>query len=170
MKILETNRLTLHQVITGDAEFILTLLNDPSYIQNIGDRGVRTLDNARDFIQRKMVASYMEHGFGLYVVRLKDEKTPIGICGLIKRDMLDDVDIGYAFLPRYWSKGYAIESALAVKEFAVNKIGLTRLVGITDPENLGSIRVLVKLGMKFEKMIKLSTDDIDLGLYSIDLS
>jgi ribosomal-protein-alanine N-acetyltransferase len=91
------------------------------------------------------------------------------MCGLIKRDQLKDVDIGYAFLPRYWSKGYAIESALSVKEHARAAIGLKRIVAIVDPRNAGSIHVLEKLGMTFEKMVKLAADDIELKLFSVDL-
>jgi RimJ/RimL family protein N-acetyltransferase len=114
------------------------------------------------------VASYAKHGFGLYLVVLKETNESIGMCGLIKREGLDDVDIGYAFLPRFWSKGYAVESALATKEYAKDVIGLKRLVAITDPANEGSIRVLEKIRLRFEKMVKLSDDDIELKLFAID--
>ena len=170
MKILETNRLILQQVSIEDAKFILTLLNEPSFIKNIGDRGVRTLDDARAYILNRLVASYEKFGFGMYLVILKETGTSAGLCGLVQRDGLDDVDIGYAFLPGYWSKGYATEAALGVKKYAKNMIGLKRIVGITNPDNDGSIRVLEKLGLKFEKMIKLSEDDIELKLYAIDFS
>src|SRR5919108_4796570 len=162
MKILETERLILRQFSTDDAQFILALLNEPSFIRNIGDRGVRNLEDARSYITRVPIASYEQNGFGLYLVELKGSGEPIGMCGLIKRAELEDVDIGYAFLPKYWSKGYAVESALAVKEYARDIIGLKRLVAITDPENRGSIRVLEKIGLKFEKMVRLSEDDIEL--------
>ena len=168
MKILETERLILQQVSTKDAEFILALLNEPSFIQNIGDRGVRTLNDARAYILDRLVASYKNHGFGMYLVILRETGASTGLCGLVRRDGLDDVDIGYAFLPHYWSKGYATEAALAVKEYAKNSIGLKRLVGITDPDNIGSSRVLEKLGLRFEKMVKLPKDDIELKLYAID--
>lgn len=167
-KILETERLVLRQFDTDDAEFILELLNEPSFIQNIGDRGVRTLEDARSYIMRVPVASYEQHGFGLYLVLLKESGAPIGMCGLIRRDTLDDVDIGYAFLPRYWSKGYAVESALAVREYARDVVGLKRLVAITDPDNEGSMRVLEKIGLRFEKMVRLSEDDIELKLFGAD--
>ncbi len=170
MKILETKRLTLRQVSTDDAEFILALLNEPSFIRNIGDRGVRTLDEARAYILDRLVASYDNFGFGMYLVILKETGAPAGLCGLVRRDSLDDVDIGYAFLPQYWSKGYATESALAVKEYAKNTIGLERLVGITDPDNQGSIQVLEKIGLEFEKMVRLSEDDIELKLYAVDFN
>jgi RimJ/RimL family protein N-acetyltransferase len=168
LEILETERLLLRQLSTEDAEFMLGLLNDPSFIRNIGDRGVRTTDDARSYILNGPVASYAKNGFGLYLAVLKETNESIGICGLIKRDVLEDVDIGYAFLPKFWSRGYAVESAQATKAYAKNVIGLNRIVAITDPANEGSIRVLEKIGLKFEKMVKLSEDDIDLKLFAID--
>ena len=168
MKILETDRLILRQLSTEDAAFILELVNEPSFIQNIGDRGVRTLEDARAYILRVAIASYEKNGFGLYLVELKDSGQSIGMCGLIKRDGLEDVDIGYAFLPRFWLKGYAVEAAAAVKDYARDMLGLKRLVAITDPANQGSIRVLEKIGLKYEKMVRLSADDIELKLFTAD--
>ncbi|MGD8404750.1 MAG: GNAT family N-acetyltransferase [Anaerolineales bacterium] len=165
MKILETKRLTLRQVALDDGEFVLELLNEPLFIQNIGDRGVRTLEDARNYISDRIISSYENLGFGMYLVTLKYTGAAAGLCGLVKRNGLNDVDIGYAFLSRYWSKGYATEAALAVKEHAKNTIGIKRLVAITDPANQGSVRVLEKIGLKFEKMIRLSEDDIELKLY-----
>jgi [ribosomal protein S5]-alanine N-acetyltransferase len=169
LKILETERLLLRQFSTDDDEFILGLVNEPSFIQNIGDRGVRTLDNAKSYILNGPVASYEKNGFGLYLVLLKETNESIGMCGLIKREQLNDVDIGYAFLPRFWSKGYAAESALAVKAYAKDVIGLKRIVAIVDPANEGSIRVLEKIGLQFEKMVRLSEDDIELKLFGTEL-
>lgn len=169
MTILETERLLIRQLSTEDAGFILELLNEPSFIRNIGDRGVRTIEGANAYILNGPVASYAKNGFGLYLVKLKETDESIGMCGLIKRDTLEDVDIGYAFLPKFWSKGYAFESARAVKEYAKNTIGLNRIVAIVDPENGGSIRVLEKIGLQFEKMVRLSEDDIDLKLFGTSL-
>ena len=168
MKILETDRLILRQFATDDAEFILELVNEQSFIQNIGDRGVRTLEDARSYILRVAVASYEKNGFGLYLVVLKELGESAGMCGLIKRNGLEDVDIGYAFLPKFWSKGYALEAALAMRDYARDVIGLKRLVAITDPENQGSIRLLEKIGLKYEKMVRLSEDDIELKLFAAD--
>ena len=168
MKILETDRLILRQLSTEDAAFILELVNEPSFIQNIGDRGVRTLEDARVYILRVAISSYEKNGFGLYLVELKDSGQSIGMCGLIKRDGLEDVDIGYAFRPRFWLKGYAVEAAAAVKAYARDVLGLKRLVAITDPANQGSIRVLEKIGLKYEKMVRLSADDIELKLFAVD--
>lgn len=169
MKILETERLLLRRFSAEDAEFILALLNEPSFIQNIGDRNVRTLDDARAYILNGPVASYAKNGFGLYLVLLKETNESIGMCGLIKREGLEDVDIGYAFLPKFWSRGYAVEAAQAVKAYAKEVAGLKRIVAITDPANEGSVRVLEKLGLRFEKMIRLSEDDIELKLFAADL-
>jgi ribosomal-protein-alanine N-acetyltransferase len=169
MNILETQRLALRHLSADDAEFLIKLLNDPAFIQNIGDRGVRTIADAHAYIQNGPAASYTNNGFGLDLVFLKDTGESIGICGLIKREALEDVDIGYAFLPSYWSKGYAVESALAVKKYAKDAIGLKRLVAIVNPVNAGSIRVLEKIGFRFEKMIKLSEGDIDLKLFACSL-
>jgi RimJ/RimL family protein N-acetyltransferase len=169
LTILETERLLLRHLSTEDAEFILELLNEPSFIQNIGDRGVRTIEAANSYILNGPVASYAKNGFGLDLVKLKETDESIGMCGLIKRDTLEDVDIGYAFLPRFWSKGYAVEAAQAVKEYARDVIKLNRIVAIVDPENQGSIRVLEKIGLQFEKMVRLSEDDIDLKLFGASI-
>jgi RimJ/RimL family protein N-acetyltransferase len=168
LKILETERLILRQFAEEDAEFILELLNDPSFIHNIGDRKIRSLDGAKVYIRNGPAASYAQHGFGLYLVELKTTGESIGMCGLIQRENLENVDIGYAFLPRFWSRGYAVESAKAVRDYARDVIGLKRLVGITNPDNFPSIGVLEKLGMKFEKMIRLSDEDIELSLFGVD--
>jgi len=168
MNILETERLTLRQFTPDDAAFIFELVNEPSFIQNIGDRGARSISDAIKYIETGPVSSYARNGFGLYLVALKESGESIGMCGLIKREALEDVDIGYAFLPKFWSKGYAVESALAVKEQA-RSLELKHLVAITDPSNMGSIRVLEKIGLTFEKMIKLSSDDIELKLFGVDL-
>ena len=167
MNILETERLSLREFTADDAAFILELVNESSFIQNIGDRGVRTLSDAVRYIEAGPVSSYARNGFGLYLVTLKESGESIGMCGLIKRDALDDVDIGYAYLPRFWSKGYAVEAALAVKEQGRN-LGLQRLVGVTDPANAGSIRVLEKIGFTFENMVRLAADDIELKLFAVN--
>jgi RimJ/RimL family protein N-acetyltransferase len=164
--ILETEHLTLRRITVDDAAFMLDLLNQPSFIQFIGDRGVRTLDDARKIIQERYLAAYERLGFGIYLTLLRGAQIPIGICGLVKRDGLDDVDVGYAFLPQYWSKGYASEAASAVLRYARNTLGIGRILGITTPDNTGSIRVLEKVGLKFERMIRLPGEETDLKLFS----
>ncbi len=168
MQVLETDRLILRRLAVGDDEFMLELLNEPSFVRNIGDRGVRTLAEARRYISNGPVASYERFGFGMYLVELKETGVSIGICGLLRRESLPDVDIGFAFLPRYWSSGYAFESAAAVMSYARDVLGLKRVVAITDPDNEGSIRVLQRVGLKFDRMIKLSEDDIELKLFASD--
>lgn len=145
---------------------MLELLNEPSFIQNIGDRGVRTVDEARAYVRRSAVASYERNGFGLYMVELKETGEPVGICGLVRRNGLEDVDVGFAFLPRYWSKGYASESATAVVVYAREALGIGRVVGIVSPGNVGSIRVLERLGLRFERMMRLAPDDDEVALYA----
>ena len=169
MTVIETERLILRQFTTDDAEFIFGLLNDPSWIQNIGDRHIRTIDDACSYIVNGPVKSYEKNGFGLWAVVLKETNETIGMCGLIKREGLEDVEIGYALLPKFWSKGFAVEAARATKAYAKDVIGLKRLVAIVDPANEGSIRVLEKIGLRYEKMVRLSADDIDLKLFGTEL-
>lgn len=164
-----TKRLLLRQFELSDSKFIVNLLNEPSFIQNIGDRNVRTLADAEKYLENGAMVSYTKNGFGLLAVTLTETGETLGMCGLIKRDALEDVDIGYAFLPKFWSQGYAIEAAQGVMKFAKEVIGLKRVVAIVDPANAGSVRVLEKLGMRFEKLIKLSEDDIDLKLFSMKI-
>lgn len=153
MKILETERLVLRRLTKDDAAFILELLNEPAFLENIGDRGARTLADARRYIARGPMESYRKFGFGLYLVELKDSGAPIGICGLLKRDWLQDVDIGFAFLQKFWSRGFGRESAAAVMHHGWTTLHLKRIVAITTPTNQASITLLERLGMRFEKII-----------------
>src|SRR4051812_33720664 len=115
-KVIETERLTLRHFTAADADLILELLNEPDFIRFVADRGVRTISQAEEFIAARITPSYAEHGFGFYVVELKDSGVPVGMCGLIKREALDDVDVGYSILRHYWRRGYAYEAARAVLE------------------------------------------------------
>lgn len=165
MKILETGRLTLRLMSTDDAEFYLRLVNEPTWLRFIGDKGVYTVEDARAAILQGPVRMYEQMGFCLYLVERKSDCTPIGMCGLIKRDSLDDVDIGFAFFPEYWGQGYAHESALAVMLYGKNEIGLKRLVAIVSPDNRQSIRLIEKLGMAFEGLLELKGDGTPTKLY-----
>jgi RimJ/RimL family protein N-acetyltransferase len=167
--VLETERLNLRRLDEGDAAFILELLNDPSFLQNIGDRGVRTVEDAVRYILEGPVDSYARHGFGFWLVELKDAQTPAGICGLVKRDALPGVDIGYAFLPRFWSRGYAYEAAAAVMSYAAGALGLRRVLAIVNPDNANSIRVLEKIGLKFDRLVRLSEDAPEIMLFAADV-
>jgi ribosomal-protein-alanine N-acetyltransferase len=166
--VLETERLTLRHLCANDADFIQELLNEPAFLQNIGDRGVRSTADAQKYLREGPQASYEKNGFGLYLVELKEAAIPIGICGLLKRDSLENVDIGFAFLQRHWSKGYAQESAAAILEYGHKVKGLNRIVAITALENQGSIRVLEKIGLQFERIVRLSDYKEDSKLFSID--
>jgi RimJ/RimL family protein N-acetyltransferase len=168
MLILQTERLNLRTVSVDDAPFYLGLLNEPSWIQNIGDRNVRTLEQARQAILDGPVAMQAERGHSLYVVERKDDQVPMGLCGLIKRDSLVDVDIGYAFKPAYWGQGYAFEAAQAVLHYAKDSVGLKRLAAITSPENGSSNRLLRKLGFQFEKLTSFEPKGTDTNLYGFD--
>ena len=166
MIVLETKRLILRRLTIDDAEFILRLLNEPSFLHYIGDKGVRNLDDARQYILRGPVASYEQNGFGMYLVELKENRIPIGISGLVKRDTLPDPDIGFAYLPAYWSKGYAVESAAAVMNYARETLKLDRILAITSPDNEASAKLLGKIGLRFERMIKLSEDTDEVKLFT----
>ena len=165
MIVLETERLFLRRLSSANSEFILELLNQPSFLRYIGDKAVRNTDDAINYIQTGPVASYEQFGFGLYLVELKDTAVPIGMCGLLKRDSLPDVDVGFAFLPAYWSRGYAFEAAAAVMNYGREVLGLRRIVAITSLDNEASMRLLGKLGLKLEGLIKLAEDQPDVRLF-----
>lgn len=170
MQLLETERLNLRWLNDGDAKFILDLLNQPSWLEFIGDRGVRNLDDALAYIHNGPLAMIARHGFGLYLVEIKSSKTAIGLCGLLKRETHEDVDIGFAFHPDSWGLGYAKEAAQACVDYARSQIRLNRLVAITLPENQSSIKLLRALGMEYQKVICLGDSDEQLQLYSINLN
>lgn len=155
MNILETERLTLRWITAADAPFMLKTLNEPSFIANVADRGVRTVADAENYIATKMTVSYEKFGFGFYLMELKSSGEPVGVCGLIKRETLDDVDIGYSLLEKFWGNGYALEAAVAVLDYGRNVLGLPRVVAYTATTNERSIRLLKKLGLRFEKLIDL---------------
>jgi RimJ/RimL family protein N-acetyltransferase len=168
MKVLETERLTLRKLSNDDTAFIIDLLNQPSFLRYIGDKGVRTVADAQRYLQDGPVASYERFGFGLYLVVLKDSGASIGMCGLIKRDSLQDVDLGFAFLPAYCSKGYASEAAEAVLRYGRSALGLSRIVAITSLDNQDSMKLLSKIGFKEESLIRLSEGGEDVRLFASD--
>lgn len=151
---------------TTDAEFILELLNDPSWLRFIGDRGVRTLEDAKAYIQQGPVAMYERLGFGFCLVQSNESGRPYGICGLTQRDYLDTPDLGFAFLPQYCGKGIAYEAAAAVLSDAKNELKLKRVLATTHPDNRDSQKLLAKLGFGFERVIRRPDGDHDLNLYA----
>lgn len=165
MIILETQRLILREMVETDDAFVLDLLNQPSFIKNIGDRNVRNLEQSREFIETRYRKSYADNGFGLYAVDLKETGETIGMCGLVKRDGLPDADIGFAFLPQFGKKGYAFESAEAVMEYGKNDLKLERVLAITSQSNESSMKLLNKLGFKFDKLITLPNDTEEINMF-----
>jgi RimJ/RimL family protein N-acetyltransferase len=151
----------------ADAEFIVRLLNEPSFIQNIGDRGVRTIDDAHAYLRQGPIVSYEKFGFGLWLIERKIDSAPIGICGLLKRDSLDNVDIGYALLPEFCSQGYALESATGVLTYAWETLGLKRVVAVTNANNQSSVRLLEKMGFHYERMVRLAEDAPEIKLFAV---
>ena len=166
MQVIETDRLVLRWATESDAAFVLDLVTEPSWKKFIGDSGVKTLTGAREYIRDKLIASYYEHGFGLYIVEQKSDGQPVDICGLVKRETLNDVDIGFAFKQAHWSQGFGFESANGVMTFCQENLGLDRLVAITAPDNQPSIRLLQKLGLNYEKTMKLDQSKPEVKLFS----
>lgn len=166
MDVIDTARLRLRPLTAEDAPFIMELLNDPDWIRFIGDRNIRTLDDARAYIDQKVRAMYERHGVGSLMVELKDSGEGLGICGLIRREGLDHVDIGFAFLPRHRSKGYAYEAAAACIEHGRRVHGFKRVVAINSKDNESSARLLEKLGLRFESVVTMPNSTEELRLYS----
>ena len=156
MNVVETERLVLRQQTLKDAGFILALMNDPAWLRHIGDRGVRTHEQAHAYIQENALEMYHRNGFWLYLIERKGDRTPLGVCGLIKRDFLDDVDLGFALAGAYRGKGYAQEAAATVA-YAREKLGLHRIVATVSPDNTASLRLLEGLGFSFECLIDYPT-------------
>ena len=166
MKILETERTILREVTKDDAEFVLDLLNQASFIRYIGDRNVRTLQQARDYIESRFTASYKKFGFGMWAVVLKETKSLAGICGFVKRDSLPEADIGFAFLPQFERKGYAFESAAAALRYGKSVLNFKHTLAITSKDNESSGKLLSKLDFKFERLIALPGGNEEVKLFS----
>lgn len=167
--VLSTQRLILRRMCLDDAPFMLDLLNQPSWLRFIGDRGVTNLQQARDYIANGAMASYQRFGFGFFVVEMKGQPGAIGTCGLAKRDYLEDVDLGYALLPQYWSQGFASEASIGVIEYARNVLKLPRLVATTTRDNTISIRLLEKLGFRLRETFVQGEKRETLNLFVLEL-
>ena len=165
--VIQTERLILRKFTLNDAAFMLELLNTTAWLRFIGDRNVRTIKQAEQYLLDGNIKSYQEYGFGFYVVVIKETNESIGICGIKKREGLDDVDIGFGFFPQFMGNGYGYEAASATLDYALNVLKIKRIVAIVDPENVASIGLIKKIGLQFEKMIQLSQKDIELMLFSI---
>ena len=168
MNVAETARLRLRWFVRSDAPFVLRLLNEPDWVRFIGDKHVSTLDDASRYIENGPVAMYRREGFGLYAVESTETGAPIGMCGLIKRDTLDDADLGFAFLTEFHGQGYAFEAATAVMAFAHDVLALRRVVAIVSPDNAKSISLLEKLAFHFEKMLRMKGTEEEVALYAFE--
>jgi RimJ/RimL family protein N-acetyltransferase len=167
MKQIETKRLILRPVdAERDAAFVLQMLNEPDYIANVADRGVRTVAAAKDYIREKFLPGHERYGVGYCVAELKSSGTPAGSCGLIKRDGMEDFDIGYSTLIQYAGNGYAFEAASAMMEYGRTQMDLKRIIAFTSPTNLKSAHLLEKLGLRFERMVQVPGFEIEARLYA----
>jgi len=170
MKIAETKRLILSKVTLNDAAFFMELTNSPKWIEFIGDRDIKNIEDAKAYLKKTILKCYTDHGFGFYKVLLKNENRKIiGISGLIKREQLEDVEIGFGFLPGYEGKGYGHESSLAVLDLAKEKFKVKRIAAITLPKNRNSIHLIEKLGLVYQKRVKPFDDDEELLLFAKNL-
>ncbi len=163
--VIETERLILRKFTIEDAPFMLELLNTPTWIRFIGDRNVHSVEEAQQYLINGNIKNYSTHGFGFYLVAVKETGESIGMCGLVKRDSLDDTDIGFAFLPQFIGKGYGFEAASATLIYAQNTLQLHKIIAIVNPDNADSIKLIKKIGLQFEKMVQLPFTDIELMLF-----
>lgn len=166
--IAQTSRLSVRRLTPQDAPFTLKLLNEPSWIEFIGDKNVHNLADARAYLADGPISMYAQHNMGMYLVVSKANAEPVGMCGLLQRDTLDDVDLGLAFLPDHWGAGYASEAAVAVLQHGRQQLGLSRIVAITLPSNSACITLLERIGFNYEKDVCFQPDNEMLRLYGID--
>ena len=166
MNLIETDRLLINKITIDDAGFILELMNDKDWIKNIGDKGIRTIEDAQAYIQNCFLKTYNESNCGFYSLNLKKTHQSIGIAGLVDREGLDHIDIGYGMLPQFRGKGYAFEATKAIYDYGYQELKLEKIVAIVNPDNIGSIKLLTKLGLTYEKMIRLPDEDKDIKLFS----
>ncbi len=168
--VLQTERLSLRRLTIVDAGLMLAIWNDPAFIRNVADRGIRTIAEARQAMKEGPLKLYEDYGYGPYRVALAGDDTPIGICGVFRRNGLDEPDIGYALLPDYYARGYALEAAGAVVEHARDDLEIGHLVAVISPGNTRSIQLVRKLGLEFERMIRLPGDTRDVSLFGIQFN
>ena len=167
---LRTERLELCWLTPDDAPMMLAVWNDPAFLRHVGDRGIRNLEQARAAIEAGPLSLYSQYGYGPFRLRLRDESVDIGICGLFRRDTLDEPDIGFAILPDYCGRGLGYESSVAVLDHARHTLGLDAVTAIVSPENAASIGLLEKLGLHYDRAIRMPGDEHDVSLYRIDFA
>jgi len=167
---INTARLALRELSFNDRQFILELLNEPTFKEFIGDKDVKNLDDAERYLRDGPIVSYRDHGYGLLHVALRNSGEPIGVCGLLQRPSLDDPDLGFALSRQHWSKGYAIEAAQAVLEWGFGVLKLKRIIALADADNGRSVRVLDNLGFRFDKNCRMPGEAEEVGLYVLESS
>ena len=167
-KVFETERLIIKPTLENDAEFIFELYNTPKWVKYIGDRNIKTIENAKEYIKEKMIPQLERLGYSNYTLIRKDDNRKIGTCGLYDREGLEGIDIGFAFLPEYEKKGFAFEASKKVKEAAFNEFKIETISAITKKDNISSQKLLEKLGLKFTGTTKLPDDNEELLLYKIE--
>ncbi len=166
MNLLKTDRLLINRITLDDAAFILELMNDKDWIKNIGDRGMTSIEDAEAYIKTRFLKTYEESNLGFFGLITKNSKEVIGIAGLVDREGIDHVDIGYGLLPNFRGKGYAFEATKAIYDYGYKQLKLEKIVAIVNPDNPTSIQLLSKLGMEFEKMVRLPDEEKDIMLFS----
>lgn len=167
--VLRTERVSLRRLDFGDAKFVIELLNEPSFREFIGDKAVRSVEDAHRYLAEGPIASYERHGFGLFMVSLLADETPLGMCGLVVREGFDDPDLGFAFLRRHWSNGYALEAARAVMDYAEKELQLDRVIAMADRDNHASVKLLDKLGFVYDSMVRMPDESEDVCLFAKEI-
>lgn len=167
--VLRAERVLLRRLDVGDADFVIELLNEPSFREFIGDKAVQSVEDAQRYLAEGPIASYERHGFGLFLVSLLTDDTRLGICGLVVREGFDDPDLGFAFLRRHWSKGYALEAARAVMNYAEKELQLDRVIAMADRDNHASVKLLDKLGFVYERMVRMPDESEDVCLFAKEI-
>ena len=166
--ILASERLYIRKLTLNDAPFFFELVNDPDWIRFIGDRNVQTIDDAKDYLQNRIFKSYEDFGFGFYAAVLKSTHEVVGITGFVKRDELNDGDVGFAFLPKGRGKGYAFESTQALMNYGTNTFKFQKILAIANNDNERSHNLLKKLGFEFKKYVKLYDEEDEISLFSLN--
>ena len=167
--VLETKRLLIRHFVRDDADFILRQLNEPSWLEFIGDKNVYNLNDAKKYIELVELSMYQKYGFGMFLVFDKQTEIPMGLCGLMKRDDLDHADLGYALLPEFWQQGYALEAVQSILEYTKHTHGLSRILALSKSSNASSIKLLNKVGFTFERDLKLMENEENLQIYQLNL-
>ena len=168
--VLNTERLELNWLTLEDTPLMLGIWNDPAFVRYVADRGIRTLEQARAAVEAGPLRLYAEYGYGPFRVRRREDGMDMGICGLFRRDVLEDPDIGFALLPEFCGQGYGFEASVAVLDYARDALRLPAVTAIVAPQNAPSIGLLEKLGMRYERPIRMPGDDHDVSLYRIEFA